>query len=93
MGGDFSYYNTLKQYDYNDKLINEFNKINKDRISMGKQGFKLFYSSLHDYVVSVQKEAGSSNIEWPVYTSDFFPYRDQVDRYWTGFYTSRPTFK
>ncbi|XP_076949600.1 alpha-mannosidase At3g26720-like [Bidens hawaiensis] len=30
---------------------------------------------------------------WPLKTDDFFPYADKVNTYWTGYFTSRPTFK
>lgn len=30
---------------------------------------------------------------WPRYSGDFFPYIDEANGYWTGFYTSRPVLK
>jgi len=30
---------------------------------------------------------------WPVKTDDFFPYASDNHAYWTGYFTSRPTFK
>ncbi|GJY15527.1 glycosyl hydrolase family 38 protein [Tanacetum coccineum] len=35
----------------------------------------------------------AANETWPLKTDDFFPYADKANTYWTGYFTSRPTFK
>ena len=54
---------------------------------------KMFYSTLREYVDRVQDEATNNKINWPVYKGDFFPYNNDHERYWTGYFTSRHAFK
>jgi alpha-mannosidase len=35
----------------------------------------------------------ASNESWPLKYDDYFPYADAKNAYWTGYFTSRPTFK
>jgi lysosomal alpha-mannosidase len=49
----------------------------------------LFYSTPSCYLKSLN-EAG---VTWPTKTDDFFPYASDPHAYWTGYFTSRPTFK
>ncbi len=35
----------------------------------------------------------SQDITWPVRYDDMFPYADQEQDYWTGYFTSRPNAK
>ncbi|KAM7276233.1 hypothetical protein ACFE04_018099 [Oxalis oulophora] len=35
----------------------------------------------------------AANEAWPLKTDDFFPYADDVNAYWTGYFTSRPSLK
>ena len=35
----------------------------------------------------------TKGIEWPTNKNDFFPYADDQESYWTGFYTSRTNQK
>ncbi|KAF8694238.1 hypothetical protein HU200_038373 [Digitaria exilis] len=35
----------------------------------------------------------AANEQWPLKTNDFFPYADNPNGYWTGYFTSRPALK
>ena len=63
-------------------MINYMNSISNGSI-------RYQYSTPSKYINAVKKY----DIEWPVKTDDGFPYSDQPNSYWTGFYTSRPTDK
>jgi alpha-mannosidase len=47
------------------------------------------YSTPSDYVDSIN----ALNMTWPTKTDDMFPYSDNPDAYWTGYFTSRPNHK
>lgn len=48
------------------------------------------FSTPKTYVNALKKE----NISWPVWNNDFLQYQEKTgDGYWSGFYTSRPSFK
>ena len=64
-----------------DKMIKYTNRIDP--------GVNLFYSTPSCYLKALN-EAGET---WPVKTDDFFPYASDNHAYWTGYFTSRPTFK
>jgi lysosomal alpha-mannosidase len=49
------------------------------------------YSNLYDYFETVKAELPTSSL--PIRSGDFFPYADNRESYWTGFYTSRSTSK
>jgi lysosomal alpha-mannosidase len=67
-----------------DKLIYYVNqrKINGSKIN-------IFYSTTSCYLYSLYK----SNITWPEKSDDFFPYAHRPHSFWTGYFTSRITFK
>ena len=48
------------------------------------------YSTPSRYYNALKAE---TSIEWPVLDHDFFPYRREDARGWTGFFTSRPATK
>jgi len=64
-----------------DKMIRYANELDN--------GVNLFYSTPSCYVKALN-EAG---VTWPTKTDDFFPYSSDPHGYWTGYFTSRPTFK
>lgn len=39
------------------------------------------------------KSLYDADITWPTKSDDFFPYASDPHAYWTGYFTSRPTFK
>jgi lysosomal alpha-mannosidase len=49
----------------------------------------LYYSTPSCYTKSVN-DAGTT---WPTKTDDFFPYASDPHAYWTGYFSSRPTYK
>jgi len=51
--------------------------------------YHLKYSTPSDYVDAVFKH----NVSWPTKYDDMFPYSDNPDAYWTGYFSSRPNDK
>lgn len=49
----------------------------------------MIYSTPSEYIDALI----NSNITWPVRYDDMFPYADQGEDYWSGYFTSRPTKK
>ncbi|XP_077291379.1 lysosomal alpha-mannosidase-like isoform X2 [Arctopsyche grandis] len=81
MGGDFTYQNANLWYKNMDKLIKYVNE--------REPKVNLLYSTPACYIKSLY----DSNAIWPVKQDDFFPYASDEHAYWTGYFTSRPTFK
>jgi hypothetical protein len=50
---------------------------------------KVKFSTISEYLEAVKAE----NVYFPDYTSDFLPYSQTKDSFWSGYYTSRPAFK
>lgn len=65
-----------------DKMIRYANQLD--------DGVNLFYSTPSCYVKALNEASG---VAWPVKRDDFFPYASDNHGYWTGYFTSRPTFK
>ncbi|VDK73324.1 unnamed protein product [Litomosoides sigmodontis] len=84
MGGDFQYTAANQWYINLDKLISLIrrNKTLNEKIN-------IFYSTPSCYLKAL-KEA---HPKLPRKFDDFFPYASANHSYWTGFFTSRPTFK
>jgi len=57
--------------------------------SNNKVNMKVLMSTPGRYVDALK----SANISWPVYYNDMFPYSDEKDDFWSGFYSSRPASK
>jgi hypothetical protein len=81
-GDDFRYMNAFQNYRNMDNMISYMNKYHGDR-------FLFKYSTPSEYVDAVAK----ADIEWPTKYDDMFPYSDNPDSYWTGYFTSRPNDK
>ncbi|KAL6908177.1 hypothetical protein ACP4OV_002347 [Aristida adscensionis] len=80
MGDDFSYQYAESWFRNMDKLIHNVNKDGR---------VHALYSTPSIYADAKH----ASNVSWPVKNDDFFPYADANNSYWTGYFTSRPTFK
>ncbi|CAL4941199.1 unnamed protein product [Urochloa decumbens] len=80
MGDDFSYQYAESWFRNMDKLIYHVNKDGR---------VHALYSTPSIYTDAKH----ASNESWPVKYDDYFPYSDAKNTYWTGYYTSRPTFK
>ena len=51
------------------------------------------YDSLQDYFDEVDRELNTPDFDdkfFPTLTGDFFPYTDEREEYWTGYFTTRP---
>ncbi|ONM04362.1 NADPH--cytochrome P450 reductase 2 [Zea mays] len=80
MGDDFSYQYAESWFRNMDKLIYHVNKDGQ---------VHALYSTPSIYTDAKHL----SNVSWPVKYDEYFPYADSKNSYWTGYYTSRPTFK
>ncbi|KAL8108947.1 alpha-mannosidase At3g26720-like [Apium graveolens] len=80
MGTDFRYQYAVSWFRQMDKFIHYVNMDGR---------VNAMYSTPSIYTDA--KYAAEET--WPVKTGDFFPYADQENAYWTGYFTSRPALK
>ncbi|KAL6642500.1 hypothetical protein ACP70R_020681 [Stipagrostis hirtigluma subsp. patula] len=80
MGDDFRYQYAESWFRNMDKLIHHVNRDGR---------VHALYSTPSIYTDAKH----ASNESWPVKYDDYFPYADSTNAYWTGYFTSRPTFK
>uniref|UniRef100_A0A0E0J2I3 Alpha-mannosidase n=1 Tax=Oryza nivara TaxID=4536 RepID=A0A0E0J2I3_ORYNI len=80
MGTDFKYQYAESWFRQMDKLIHYVNKDGR---------VNALYSTPSIYTDAKHAE----NVPWPLKTNDFFPYADNPNAYWTGYFTSRPALK
>nr|XP_043614554.1 alpha-mannosidase At3g26720-like isoform X2 [Erigeron canadensis] len=80
MGTDFRYQYALSWFRQMDKFIHYVNLDGR---------VNALYSTPSIYTDAKH----AANEIWPLKTDDFFPYADKANTYWTGYFTSRPTFK
>ncbi|KAF2364114.1 Glycosyl hydrolase family 38 C-terminal [Trinorchestia longiramus] len=81
MGNDFNYQNAVTWYKNLDKLIKYVNA--------GPNNVTVVYSTPSCYVDALH----AAEVTWGTKQDDFFPYASDDHAYWTGYFTSRPTFK
>ncbi|XP_053319845.1 lysosomal alpha-mannosidase [Spea bombifrons] len=84
MGSDFHYENANLWYKNMDKLIA---LVNAQQTNGSK--VNVIYSTPSCYLNALHR----ANLTWPMKMDDFFPYADGPHMFWTGYFTSRPTFK
>ncbi|THG07644.1 hypothetical protein TEA_024216 [Camellia sinensis var. sinensis] len=73
-------------YDYNvEQRVNDV--INAAITQDGR--INVLYSTPSLYTDAKNAE----NVSWPLKTDDYYPYADNTNAYWTGFFTSRPALK
>eukprot|EP00002_Diphylleia_rotans_P037925 TRINITY_DN853_c0_g1_i6.p1 TRINITY_DN853_c0_g1~~TRINITY_DN853_c0_g1_i6.p1 ORF type:complete len:935 (-),score=209.41 TRINITY_DN853_c0_g1_i6:77-2881(-) len=82
-GDDFKFQQTEFQFSNMDKLMQYINS------HSAEYGVELRYSTLAEFFTALH----STNQAFPVFKDDFFPYADNDDSWWTGYYTSRPVLK
>jgi hypothetical protein len=81
-GDDFRYMDAFQNYINMDRMIEYMNKHYGDQ-------FFLKYSTPSEYVDAI----AAKNVTWPVKYDDMFPYADNPDSYWTGYFSSRANDK
>jgi len=77
-GCDFTFANAKMNFENMDRMITYFNAHNTANMTM-------FYSTPGQYVDSLKVQ----NITWPTKYDDMFPYSDNPQDYWTGYFASR----
>jgi alpha-mannosidase len=80
MGSDFQYSNARMWYKNLDKLIKHANLDGR---------LNLFYSTPSAYLAAKH----AAGLTLPLKTDDFFPYADNLQAFWTGYFTSRAALK
>lgn len=86
MGDDFRFKNAGTEFENMDRLITN---VNLYQTSHGTK-VNVLYSSPSCYIQAVNREQG---VTWSTKKDDFFPYSSGDHSFWTGYFTSRPTFK
>jgi len=82
LGGDFAFqdgHEDFKNYDMLMKYINKHPEYNAN----------VLYSTPYDYT----RVVNTKNATFPYKYDDFFPYADNTNAYWTGYFTSRVSIK
>lgn len=81
-GDDFWFSNAHLTFDNLHNTIEYFNAKYDD--------ITLLYSTPSEYINALKED---KEIKWPVRYDDMFPYADQSEDYWTGYFTSRADSK
>jgi len=69
-------------------MIDAFKRLPYDQGQLNN--YTLKYSTPSKFVEAIKKERGQS---LPKFKGDFFPYIDEYNLQWTGYFTTRPNFK
>ncbi|KAM9969201.1 hypothetical protein ACTFIR_001028 [Dictyostelium discoideum] len=89
MGGDFAFKNAYKSFEQMDQLVASIN----GQHANGESNVICQYSTLADFFSDTINWHNENKVSFNYYDSDFFPYADDSNTYWTGYYTSRPLLK
>lgn len=81
-GCDFTFANAAMNFENMDKLITYFNAHNTANMTM-------LYSTPGQYIDALQAQ----NLTWPTKYDDMFPYADNPQDFWTGYFASRQAGK
>ena len=86
--------NAKNTYENLDMIIASLKKYDTESY-FGGHKYKFKFSTMAEYIRSVQRDAKENNIEWSRKTGDFWEYNyESVDyAYWTGYFTTHPDFK
>ena len=89
-GDDFKFRNANNQFHNMDQLI-EY--INRNSVELGN--IHIQYSTVSEYFQAIKNNNNNNKVsnKFPELTGDFFPYADNEDSYWTGYFTTRPNIK
>jgi len=82
MGCDFTHANARQAFENMDRFINYFNSHTDENIV-------LQYSTPGEYLDALHAQ----EITWPVKYDDMFPYADNPQDFWTGYFASRMSAK
>jgi hypothetical protein len=82
-GNDFEFRNASINFGNMSQIVEYINQ-NSDRF-----GVDIKFSLLSEYFDAINKDAPA----FPQLDVDFFPYADNNESYWTGYFTSRPEIK
>ena len=85
LGDDFSFYHSMQQYKFNEKIIGLINK-KLDYVEAK-------YSTLGNYLDGLDEELKERDLKLDEHSNDFLPMRSDTDQAWSGYYTTRPHLK
>ena len=83
-GCDFSHTNASINYQQYDEIIQYWNHHHSSEV-------EILYSTPSKYIKALKEQ--NQKTKWALRKDDFFPFADDPDAYWTGFFTTRPHLK
>lgn len=86
LGDDFRYDRSIEWDQQFHNYMMLFNYMNKKK----EWNVHARFGTLKDYFNEVEKVTKSKPDTFPALVGDFFPYTDEKDEYWTGYFTTRP---
>ena len=81
-GCDYAFTKALADYEHMDFVIEKFNALNP--------GIHMMYSTPQRYVEALKKGA---DMRYSIHRDDSFPYNQNPNEFWSGFYSTRPYLK